>query len=155
MPGYKFMWPSKTKKHLQYESVLAWIEGEKIPVPFTEIKDEKLKDKYFDRLGELRRHLFDKHLKTLSQTERDQLKAGTHPSQSHEKVKDAKEFAEALHSQLFQHGLNVNVVPGCYHMDRVILSVRVDADVSRESLIKLVPQFYRGFEVHVGFIQKK
>lgn len=139
------MWPFKPK-HLRYSSVFAWTEGENIHGP---IADEKLQSKYMDQLGELRQHLFNKHLKTLSESEREQLEAGSHPSQSHQKTGAALEFAKLLHSALLQNGLEVEVRHGCYHLDRVILSVFADEKISKTALAKIVPQFFRGYEVMV------
>lgn len=141
------MWPFKPR-HLRYSSVFAWTEAEKINGP---IADAKLQNRFNDQLGELRRHLFNKHLATLSVAEQEQLKAGSHPSQSHQKVKDADEFAALLHSELLQHGFDIQVQPGCYHMDRVILSLFPDENVNRIKLAKVVPQLFRGYEIKVFF----
>ncbi len=143
------MWPLKSKRHLRYDSVDAWIEGERIPTPVTSIKDEKLRDDLFTKLGELRQHLFNKHLEQLSETERQQLKTGIHASQSHEKLNVAKEFAEELRSKLSQCGVDVSVIPGKYHMNRVVLNVMVDANVPKARIAKDIPQFFHGFEVLV------
>jgi hypothetical protein len=141
------MWPFKPK-HLQYSSVFAWTEAEKIHGPIT---DEKLQSKYMDQLGELRQYLFKKHVETLSQIEREQLNAGSHPSQSHEKANEAVKYAELLKSDLLQNGFNVEVGHGCYHMNRVILSVFPDEKISKTGLAKIIPQFFHGYEVKVLF----
>jgi hypothetical protein len=141
------MWPFKPK-HLRYSSVFAWTEAEKINGP---IADEKLQSKFMDQLGELRQYLFEKHLKTLSEVEREQLKTGSHSSQSHQKVKDADEFAEQLHSELLRLGFDVEIRPGCYHANRVILSVFPDGKIDRANLAKAVPQFFHGYEVMILF----
>src|SRR5580692_6453546 len=108
------MWPFKPK-HLRYSSIFAWTEAENLNEPFA---DKNLQSRFMDQLGELRLYLFKKHLKTLSQVEREQLNAGAHPSQSHEKAGEALKYVELLKSDLLRNGLDYEVRHGCYHMDR-------------------------------------
>ena len=141
------MWPFKSKKHLKYDSVDAWIEGEKIPIPFSTVKDEKLCDELFTKLGELRQHLFNRHLEQLSETEREQLKAEEHASQSHEHIETAKVIAKELAIELSRHKYVVDVFPGLYHMNRIVLDVVIENKSSLKLATKTVPQFFKGFEV--------
>jgi hypothetical protein len=138
-------------KHLSYNSVNAWIVGENIPMPFSKIEDDKLRDEIFTKFGELRKHLFNKHLEELSETERSQLDTGKHASQSHEHFEVAKTVAKSLAIELSNLKLVTNVFPSLYHMNRIILDVTIDGEPSFKDAAKVIPQFYRGFEIHVVF----
>lgn len=140
------MWPFTDKRHLDYRSIRAWIEGERIPTPITAIQDTKLRDRYIEQFAELRRHLFDQHIKSLPKRERDLLACGQHPSQSHSRAKDAEPYAKRLFEAVRHLGCVESVKLGAYHMDRLVLNVMVLRELTRQELAEL-PDFFGGFEV--------
>jgi hypothetical protein len=142
------------KRHLRYNSVREWARCEGIPFPVSEVPDEKLRSKYFDKYFELRKHLFNEHLKTLSPEELCQINNGQHPSQSHSRIQTAKEYAKELRLTLKEIGSITDVIVGVYHGDRLVLDVLAKKRLTDEQETK-IPEFFRGFEVIGPFIQNR
>jgi hypothetical protein len=140
------MWLFSRKRHLKYSSIRAWIEGERIPIPVTSVQDEKPRNQYLEQHAELRRHLFDEHLKSLAPNERDLLARGKHPSQSHSRAKKAEPYARQLFDSLKHLDCIKAVGPGAYHMDRLVLNVSVSRQPTAKELAE-IPDFFGGFEV--------
>ncbi|MCA8989116.1 MAG: hypothetical protein KDA78_15830 [Planctomycetaceae bacterium] len=141
------MWPfTKAKRHLRYDSISGWIAGENVPLDFIHHPDLAERDKYLTQYGELRRHLFDKHIKTLSNAEQELFKLGRHPSQSHEFAAAAKSYTEKLRIHLQQLDCHViDVCVGFYHCDRIVLSVDLaDSDADK---LQSLPWLFAGFEI--------
>lgn len=143
---------SHENKHLKYGSVEEWLEDENIPNGILNVDDKQLRDKYLKEYGELRQHLFDKHIKSLPKEDQELFEKGRHPSQSHEFKAKAKPYADALEKQLSSLGFVGNVSIGYYQMDRIVLSVDTNREISKEEH-NMIPWLYKGFETKVGFPQ--
>jgi len=139
------MWSLRTKRHLRYPSVEAWFNGERLTEPVFKITDPAERDRRITEYGELRQHLFAKHIKTLSREEQREFKEGTHPSQSHRFADRAEPFVALLREHLATLGFPSKVCLGWYHMDRIVLSADLDED-PRERQREL-PWLFRGFEI--------
>src|SRR5262245_42541749 len=139
------MWPIRTKRHLRYPSVEAWIKGEGLAEPVFKIADPLERDRRIREYGELRQHLFAKHIKTLSQEEQRQFESGTHPSQSHQYAQRAEPFVALLQEHLARLGFPNRVHLGWYQMNRIVLSADLEADAGRRGAE--LPWLCRGFEV--------
>ena len=137
----------------KYDSIEEWMDKEKIPSGFFQIEDEQLRNKYIAEYGELRQHLFDRHIKTLSEEEQELFAKGEHPSQSHRYEEKAKPCAEELQEELSGLGFVEKVSIGYYHMDRIVFSVDINREISTEEY-KMIPWLYKGFETKVGFAQQ-
>ena len=133
--------------HLQYDSVEDWMTGENVPVGFINEPDPILRDKYIWQYGELRRHLYARHVVTLSRDEQHAINAGCHPSQSHRFADRAQLYCELLESHLVSLGLDVSEVHlGWYHMDRIVLTVETPEQLDASSY-KRRPWLFQGFEI--------
>ena len=145
------MWPFRSKRHLRYDSIEAWIEGEKIPTPVTELTDARQRDRVFTQLAELRQHLFWRHVRELPEPEQTLVAAGRHPSQSHRFETEALPYAESLQEHLLGIGVPIlSVRLGLYHCDRIVLIVRLASDADPKTARYKVPYLYRGFETKIG-----
>jgi len=133
--------------HLQYATVEDWIEGEGITTSIIEIADPVERDRQITEYGELRQHLFAKHVETLSAEERSQFANGRHPSQSHSFADRAEPFVEALSNYLNELGFKAKVSLGWYHGDRIILYVDLEKDPQDRS--RELPWLFRGFETRL------
>jgi hypothetical protein len=133
------------KPHLKYESVAAWMEGENVPAGFFGIADDRLRDLYITQYGELRRHLFAKHLATLTPEEQRQFEQGDHPSQSHAFADRAQPVAEEFQRELERLGFVARVELSWYHFDRIVFSVTLAKVPTAEEKERL-PWVFRGFE---------
>jgi hypothetical protein len=131
--------------HLKYESVAAWMEGENVPPLFLSIADEELRGKYIKQFGELRRHLFAKHLATLTPEEQAQFEKDEHPSQHHAFADRAKPIAEEFERELRRLGFVAKVELGWYHLDRIVFSASLETTPTPEERDRL-PWLFRGFE---------
>ena len=141
------MWPfGKTKRHLRYDSISDWIVGENVPERFVYHPDPNQRDRYIAQYGELRQHLFDKHIKTLSRADQELLEQGCHPSQSHDLSAEAECYVDKLHMRLQELGCHaIDIRLGFYHCDRIILSVVLaDSDAAK---IESLPWLFAGFEI--------
>ena len=135
------------KPHLNYDSVDDWMAGEDVPPNFISIENKKLRDKYISEYGELRRHLFSKHVATLSKSDQQKLRDGKHPSQSHDFAQDAEPYCELLDTHLRALGIIADeIVLGWYHMDRIVLNVTLP-EFELESSKQRRPWLFQGFEV--------
>jgi hypothetical protein len=139
------MWPLPTKRHLRYPSVEAWFKGEGLTEAAFKIADPVERDRRITEYGELRQHLFAKHIKTLSPEEQRQFEKGTHASQSHRFAEGAEPFVALLHKHLANLGFANKVCLGWYHMDRIVLSAELDADPGQRR--SELPWIFRGFEI--------
>lgn len=147
------MWPFRTKRYLRYPSVEAWFEGEGLTVGVVKIADPVERDRRITEYGELRQHLFAKHIKTLTRDEQRQFKQGKHPSQGHRFADRAQPFVPLLHEHLASLGFSNKVCLGWYHMDRIVLSAELDEDPGERK--RELPWLFSGFEIkytwpHVG-----
>ena len=143
------MWPfsPKPKRHLCYDSVREWMVGERVPENFFRLEDPALRDKYITEYGELRRHLFEKHIRTLPETEQELFKTGRHPSESHRFAAQAEPYAERLQRHLESLGEKVAAVRiGFYHCDRIVLSVDLEPR-PRAIDLETLPWLFEGFEI--------
>jgi hypothetical protein len=139
------MWFFGGKRHLRYPSLEAWLKGEGLTEPFSANADPVERDRRITEYGELRRHLFAKHIKTLSPEEQRQFDEGAHPSQSHRFADRAEPFVALLREHLASLGFRSNVSVGWYHFDRIVLSADLEADPGpRRSEL---PWLFRGFEI--------
>lgn len=122
------MWRFVTKRHLHYPSVEAWFKGEGLTEPLIRIADPVEREYRIKQYADLRRHLFAKHIKTLSREEQRQFREGSHPSQQHRFAKRAEPFAALLQEHLTSLGIPSVVCLGLYHMDRIILRADLPGD---------------------------
>ena len=133
--------------HLKYESVEEWMAGEGIPQGFVHEPDPVLRDGYIRQYGELRRHLYDKHVLTLPADARLAIEEGRHPSQSHRFAEEALPYCGLLRDHLESLGFRVTDVHLAWgQCDLIKLSVEIPEtldDVQRRSL----PWLFQGFEV--------
>jgi hypothetical protein len=138
--------PFSSKRHLKYDSIGAWYEGEHVPIPILQIKDQALRDKYLQQCGELWAHLFSKSLKALPKREREMFANGTHPSQSHRYADAAKPYLAAFREQLPDldeiHGVELAFLQG----DKIGFLVMYKRSPGQMVLWRK-PMYYRGFEV--------
>jgi hypothetical protein len=139
------MWPFTTKRHLRYSSLEAWFEGERLTDPLFKTASPEERDRRIAEYAELRRHLFAKHIKTLSAEEQRQFEQGTHPSQSHRYAERAEPFAGVLQGYLEDLGFISDVCLGWYHMDRIVLTAALETDPGERR--SQLPWLFRGFEV--------
>ena len=147
------MWPFRSKKHLRYDSIEAWLQGEHIDLQTT---DAQQRDHFFTQLGELRQHLWRRHIQTLPEPEQALITAGPHPSQSHRFEIEALPYAESLQEHLLEVGVSIHSVKvGLYHGDRLVLSVRLASEANFEIERHQVPFLYRGFETKVGIAKSR
>lgn len=102
-----------------------------------------------DEFGELRKHLFEIHLKTLSPEQQRALLAGSHPSQDHSLTLQAKPFAEALAERLKTLQCVQDVSVANYHFNRNVLYVFVVGIDLLDPKLFAIPDFFEGFEVHI------
>jgi len=136
---------SSDNPHLKYESVAAWMKGENVPPKFISIADDELRNKYVTQYGELRRHLFAKHLATLTPEEQAQFEKGDHPSLRHAFADRAKPFAEEFQQELRRLGFVARVELGWYHLDRIVLTAYLAKKPTPEENDRL-PWLFRDFE---------
>lgn len=127
-------------------------EGEGLTTPITQIADPAERDRRITEFGELWQHLFAQHVKTLSADEQRQFADGTQPSLRHAFAERAEPFAASLQDHLAALGFPARVVPGMYHLDRVVLSADLEAD-PRERRREL-PWLFRGFEVKYNWPER-
>jgi hypothetical protein len=141
--------PFSSKRHLKYDSIGAWYEGERVPQPPLQIKDQALRDKYFQQYVELWAHLFSRSLKALPKHEQDMFANGTRPSQSHRFADAAKPYLAAFREQLPNleeiHSVELAFLQG----DKIGFLVMYKRSPGQMVLWRK-PMYYRGFEVRYG-----
>ena len=136
---------ARDQSHLVYDSLEAWAAGNGLPKDWTKHPNQAQRDVWWQQFAELKEHLWQKHVSTLSPEEQQQFKDGTHPSLRHEYAERALPFCKLLEAELERKGLMSVVKIGYYHMDRLVLSVYL-SDFPPAGLPGS-PWFFRGFEV--------
>lgn len=139
-----------TPRHLDYDSLEGWAEGEHLPKDWTKHPN---RDQWFKEYGELKQHLWQKHFATLNEAEQQEFKTGTHPSLSHKFCERAQPFTEVLREALVREGYGAEVSLIYYHMDRIILWAKLDRTppVRLRGVPQGLPWLFRGFEVRYSF----
>lgn len=123
-----------------------------VPEGFVYLDDPARQDAAFASFGRVRARLYSRHIASLPRRERQQIAAGTHPSQNNEHANSyeaARPAANQLQSWLAQRGFDSTVVPACYHMGRIVLSAVLTTDP--EDGIKDFPWLIGGFEAEYGW----
>jgi hypothetical protein len=138
-----------TPRHLAYDSLEAWAEGEGLPQDWTQHPDKNQRDLWWEQFVELKRHLWAEHLATLTSGEQQEFNARTHPSLSHKFHERAQPFTVQLRNELVRLGYDAEVALGFYHFDRIILSVTLDR--TPRGRLRGVPWLFRGFEIKYRF----
>jgi hypothetical protein len=136
-------------KHLTYDSLEAWHEGERLPKDWTKHSDAHQRAAWFQQFAELKQHLWEKHIASLSEAERKQFADRTHPSLSHRFKDRAAPFLEALKQEFARLGYTAEVSLGFYHLDRIVLSASLDR--TPPGRLRGVPWLFRGFEIKYRF----
>lgn len=138
-----------TPRHLTYDSLEAWAEGEGLPKDWTKHPDQNQRDLWWKQLAELKKHLWERHIATLTPEEQQQFEARTHPSLSHKYRDRAQPFIVSLKDELERLGYDAEVSFGFYHLDRIILSAGLDRTPAGR--LREVPWLFRGFEIKYRF----
>jgi hypothetical protein len=136
-------------RHLRYHSVEEWREQEKI-TSFRHPGKPGLEARLTRQFEGLRRHLWKNHLRQLTKDEREQLKAGKHPSQSHKGFEQAKPVFEEFRSRVASQSYVEEVVMVPRHLQPIVFRVKLNQDVGWRVWQEHIPPFYRGFEVLVA-----
>ena len=136
-------------RHLRYHSMEEWREQERI-TSFRHPGNPALETRLRRQFEELRTHLWKRHLNRLSSGERKQIKQGTHPSQSHKRIDEAKAIYEEFRARLAGLPYVAEVTMVARQTDPVTLRVRLSQDVGWRVWQEHIPPFYRGFEVQVA-----
>ncbi len=133
------------QRHLAFDSLEAWQTGPGLPEDWTRHPDQTQRDLWWKQFTELKEHLWQKHIASLSDEEQKQFKDGTHPSMSHAFHDRARPFCDLLREELKKQGIDAAVKIGFYHMDRIVLSAYL-AELPPGGLPGS-PWLFRGFEV--------
>jgi len=138
-----------TLRHLTYDSLEAWAEGEELPKDWTKHPDKNQRDLWWQQYAELKQHLWAQHITTLTPEERKEFETRTHPSLSHKFSDRAQPFTGHLKEELARLGYNADVNLGFYHLDRIILAATLDR--TPPGRLRGVPWLFRGFEIKYRF----
>jgi hypothetical protein len=123
----------------------AWATGIGLPDDWTKHPDQAQRNVWWKQYAELKQHLWQKHLSTLTHEEQQQFKDGTHPSLRHEYAERALPFCKLLEADLERRGLMSVVKIGYYQMDRIVLSAYL-SELPPGGLPGS-PWLFRGFEI--------
>lgn len=136
---------ARDQSHLMYGSLEAWAAGVGLPDDWTKHPDQAKRNVWWKQYAELKQHLWQKHLSTLTHEEQQQFKDGTHPSLRHEYAERALPFCKLLEAELARNGITSVVKIGYYHMDRIVLSAYL-SELPPGGLPGS-PWLFRGFEI--------
>ncbi len=136
---------SRKTSYLAYRSLEEWAAGMRLPEGWTQHPDTKQKEIWWAQFTELKQHLWQKHISTLTVDEQQQFKDGTHPSLHHEYAERALPFCKLLEVELERRGMASVVKIGYYHGDRIVLSAHLSEPPPGG--LPGSPWLFRGFEV--------
>jgi hypothetical protein len=136
-------------RHLSYDSLEAWAEGEKLPEDWTKHGDPQRRDQWWTEYAELKQHLWANHIESLSEEERKSFADGTHPSLRHEFRERALPYTGELARELARLGYSADVTLVFYHLDRIVLLAALDR--TPPGGLRGVPWLFRGFEIKYRF----
>jgi hypothetical protein len=146
----KFPFFKKKKNHLEYASIASWMHGECVPNGFgADYGSGRRPDfgVYVDQYCDLRQHLFDKHVRTLPDEIQKQLKSGQHPSQSHEKIKQAEPVLQRLKEILS----GLDFIKDVSIKNGQMGFVQFDVTLKKEPIFEqaeMVPEYFEGYVVN-------
>jgi hypothetical protein len=127
-------------------------QAQKMPEGWAQEREPKKAEIYFSRYRKWREDVYRRHLATLGDAERESLELGQHASQSHSRAQEARRFADDLLNELKRRGVDAvrEVMVGLYHGDRLVLSMIADEGSDAQTLPKLLPFYFHGFETRWG-----
>ena len=139
---------NQTGQWLTHADVEEDFQAQEMPEGWVQEREPKKAEIFFNRYRKWREDLYHRHLATLSDTERESIELGQHPSQSHGRKEEARSHADELLSELRRLGADSikEVRIGLYHGDRLVLSVIAEDGTDEQILPKLVPYYFHGFE---------
>jgi hypothetical protein len=144
------MWPFRSKPKPQSDHYGAWLVAEGCPRNFVKHPDAAVRNRWIDRLGEIRQTIYNRHLQSLDDNERRLIETANHPSQSWRFAAEAEPFAPQLRDRLRARGHEADVSIGYYQCDRIVLSAELPAPIPESELWKL-PAYFHGFEIKYCF----
>ena len=146
----KFPFFKKKKSHLEYTSISRWFHGESVPKGFAlEYGSGRRPDYkvYMTHYCELRRHLYENHIKTLPEEIQKQLKSGQHPSQTHVKIKQAEPVLQRLKDILSGLDFVKDVSIKNAQMELLQFNVIVRNEPTFEQT-EMIPEYFEGYVIN-------
>jgi hypothetical protein len=148
------MWDFLKPRHLRYLSVEEWRERENI-TSFQHPENPRLEARLNRHLSELRNHLWKKHLRQLTREERQRLKSGSHPSQSHRGFDLAAPIFDEFRSRVATLPYVEEVAMVTRHLQPIVFRVKLEQSANWRVWQENIPPYYRGFEVVVNRAQSR
>ena len=96
---------------------------------------------------ELRRHLYENHIKTLPEEIQKQLKSGQHPSQTHVKIKQAEPVLQRLKDILSGLDFVKDVSIKNAQMELLQFNVIVRNEPTFEQT-EMIPEYFEGYVIN-------
>ena len=103
---------------------------------------------YVTQYCELRQHLFEKHLKTLSDEIQEQLRSGHHPSQSHSRIEEAVPVLQRLKTLLSGLEFIKEVAIKSAQMNLVQFDVILKSEPTLEQA-EMIPEYFEGYVINI------
>jgi hypothetical protein len=138
-----------TPRHLTYDSLEAWAEGEHLPKDWIKFPDTEKRKNWFSQLAELKQHLWNRHIASLTEAEQNEFQNRTHPSLSHKFRDRAQPFTVEFQNHLASLGYKSEVKIIFGQMDRLLLHATLDK--TPPNRLRGVPWLFRGFELRYTF----
>lgn len=139
------LWPFRTYEIISLGDFERALRRRGVRERFIKIEDADERDQQFKKYSFVRDRFYDLHLRSLSSRERRQFADGTHPSQCHSRSELVLPTCRRLEAYLSELGLPVEVSPGFYHFNRIVLTTNlVSNPLGRRNEI---PWLYYGYEI--------
>ena len=137
------------EKYRDISCLEEWLEGKGWSLGLPIAEQERLEAGFGAEYGNVRAALWERHYLSLDSAERALLDADTHPSCSWNFAEEAKSYLEELRAQIAGSGFITEVEMSYYHGNTIVFTVWLNRNLSWREYRKVIPEFYRGFQVFV------
>jgi hypothetical protein len=140
------MWKSTSHEALlSFHSIAEWGHCERVP-KFEQLSGADL-DLAIAQLCELREHLWQQHVASLSEELQRLIALGRHPSRSWECEDEARPFTPLLEDHLAGIGFPATASVGYYHGDQIVLNAQLKSAPDPSAFHRTLPEYFMGFSV--------
>ena len=126
-----------------------WLERKGWSTALTEGEQKRLEDQFVGEYADVRAAMWKRHYDALDPKEQALLNDETHPSCSWDRAADAEEYLKDFRHKLAAVKFIGGISMGHYHANTIVFTVSLTEELPWREYRKVIPEFFRGFQVFV------
>jgi len=126
-----------------------WLERKGWSKDLPDEEQRRVEDKFIGEYSNVRAAMWKRHYESLDPADKASLDNETHPSYSWDRAAEAEIYLNEFRNKLGAAEFIANVTMAHYHGDTIVFTVSLNRDLSWREYRKVIPEFFRGFQVFV------